>query len=112
MFCPVASPSDDPEPVDEPLPPEPENSDMPTPTAADAAVHAAVLDEMIDALERGAAGAEEAARTAEGEGLSTFADDYRSTAAEHRRQLAALRHARALVEREAGSGRGHTEASE
>jgi hypothetical protein len=83
-------------------PSDPEDPDVPTPTAADAAVHAAVLDEMIDALERSAAGAEEAARTAESGGLSTFVDDYRSTAAEHRRQLAALRYARALVEREAG----------
>jgi hypothetical protein len=79
-------------------PSDPEDPDVPTPTAADAAV----LDEMIDALERSAAGAEEAARTAESGGLSTFVDDYRSTAAEHRRQLAALRYARALVEREAG----------
>ena len=78
---------------------------MPTPTPADAAVHAAVLDEMIDSLERSAAGAEEAARTAESEGLSTFADDYRGTAAEHRRQLAALRYARALVGREVGASR-------
>jgi hypothetical protein len=82
-----------------------ENPDVPTLTPADAAVHAAVLDEMIDGLERSAAGAEEAARTAESEGLSTFADDYRGTAAEHRRRLAALRYARALVGREVGASR-------
>src|SRR3712207_9016720 len=37
-------------------------------------------------------------------GLSAFAEEYRDTAAAHRRQLAALRYARVLVERELDAG--------
>ena len=84
---------------------------MPTPTAADAAVHAAVLDEMIDALERRTAGYEGAAPAAESAGLSAFAEEYRDTAAEHRRKLNALRYARALIEREVEASRRRAEDS-